>query len=180
MAAVRQIVLLRGINVGSHNRIAMASLRELLASAGFADARTYLQSGNVVLSSDLAAERLGEEVARLLLAAFGLQITVIVRTREELAGVVELDPLRDVATHPKRYQVSFLAAELDAGRVQELARLALGPERLLARGRELYSWHPEGVARSKLWNALASGRLGVATTARNWATVANLLELADG
>ena len=62
----------------------------------------------------------------------------------------------------------------------ELAELAVAPERLVAIGRELYAWHPRGVARSKLWTRLADRRLGVPATARNWTTVTKLLELAEG
>ena len=63
--------------------------------------------------------------------------------------------------------------------VQELTRLAHKSERLVADGRELYAWHPEGVARSKLWAGLAGKKLGVTATARNWTTVTTLLEMAD-
>jgi uncharacterized protein (DUF1697 family) len=89
---VRQIVLLRGINIGPRNRISMAALRELFTSAGFDDVRTYLQSGNAVLSSDADSERLAQECERRIMQAFGLNVDVIVRTRDELAGVVRRNP----------------------------------------------------------------------------------------
>jgi uncharacterized protein (DUF1697 family) len=84
-----------------------------------------------------------------------------------------------VATNPKRYQVSFLSAEPEPGLVEKLAGLAVEAEGFAAAGRELYAWHPDGVARSKLWNALAGQGLGVTATARNWTTVTKLLEMAD-
>jgi uncharacterized protein (DUF1697 family) len=96
-----------------------------------------------------------------------------------LADVVQCNPLKKVADNPKRYQVSFLAQELDPVAVEGLCALATDGERLVAVGRELYAWHPEGVARSKLWNRLAGSGLGTAATARNWTTVSKLLELAD-
>src|ERR1700722_14407958 len=107
-----QIVLLRGINIGPRNRIAMPALRELLTGAGFEDVRTYVQSGNVVLRSKLKPKKLEQECERLIAEEFGLQIPVVVRTRDELATVVKRDPLGDVADSPKRYQVSFLSAPL--------------------------------------------------------------------
>ena len=94
---MRQIVLLRGINIGPHNRIAMPALRELLAGAGFGDVRTYVQSGNVVLTSDAPPDRLAAECRALIAEAFGLDIAVVVRTRAELAEVVRRDPLGAVA-----------------------------------------------------------------------------------
>jgi uncharacterized protein (DUF1697 family) len=169
---------LRGINLGSRNRIAMPKLREALADAGFGDVKTYLQSGNVVLSSDKSAAAVGRELERLISDRFGLDIDVVVRSRAELAKVVQRNPLGDVATNPKRYQVSFLTAKPDAKVVRKLEALAAGGERLVASGRELYAWHPNGVARSKLWAALAGRGIGVTATARNWTTVTKLLELA--
>jgi uncharacterized protein (DUF1697 family) len=177
---VRQIVLLRGINIGARNRITMPELREALTKAGFEDVRTYVQSGNVVLSSDASPAKLARECERLIADRFGLEIDVVVRTRDELAEVVRRNPLEDVATDPKRYQVSFLSGKLDTEKVRELEAVAAPEERLAAVGRELYAWHPKGVARSKLWARLAGKGLGVDATARNWTTVTKLLELADG
>ena len=175
----RQIVLLRGINLGPRNRIAMPELRELLGQAGYREVRTYVQSGNVVLESDESPAALETSVERLIAEGFDLQISVIARTRDELADVVERNPLADVATDPKRYQVSFLSEALPAERVEELNAVAAKAERLIASGRELYAWHPNGVARSKLWAKLAGTGLGVKATARNWKTVETLLEMAS-
>jgi uncharacterized protein (DUF1697 family) len=181
----RRIVLLRGINLGPNRRVPMAELRELFSGAGFEDVRTYVQSGNVVVSdpADLADPadpgELEQRCERLIAGRFGFEVPVVVRTRDELAAVVERNPLGDVAHDPKRYQVSFLGAELEEGAVERLTELAAPNERVLADGRELYAWHPDGVARSKLWAKLAGTGLGVKATARNWTTVTTLLEMAD-
>jgi uncharacterized protein (DUF1697 family) len=175
----RQIVLLRGINIGSRNRIAMPALREALEEAGFGDVKTYVQSGNVVLTSRAAPETVARKVGRLIAERLGLDVDVVVRTRDELAEVVRRNPLGKVAKDPKRYQVSFLDAKPDPEVVRKLEGLAAGGEQLVADGREIYAWHPDGVARSKLWAALAGRSLGVTATARNWTTVTKLLELAD-
>ncbi len=87
---------------------------------------------------------------------FGLDVPVVVRTREELAAVVELDPLAAVATNPKRYLVSFLDEAADAGAQERLAARAAAGEVVHVDGREIYAWLPEGVGRSKLWSALAT------------------------
>jgi uncharacterized protein (DUF1697 family) len=172
-------VLLRGVNLGSRNRVAMPSLREELAAAGFEHVSTYLQSGNVVLCSAAPGEQLAGRVKRLLAERFELDVVVIVRTRDQLAEVVARDPLGEAAHDPKRYQVSFLEREPDRALVDRVAALAADSERLVAIGRELYAWHPAGIARSKLSAALAAPSLGIAATARNWSTVTSLLELAD-
>jgi uncharacterized protein (DUF1697 family) len=93
--------------------------------------------------------------------------------------VVDKNPLRKVAANPKRYQVAFLSAKLDATATKRLEDLRVDPEALVVDGREVYAWHPEGVARSKLWNALAAKSLGVTCTARNWTTVCKLLEMTE-
>ncbi len=174
-----RVVLLRGINVGPNKRIAMPALREALADAGFEDVRTYVQSGNVVLSSTTSAKQLTAQCAELIRDTFGFDVDVVVRTRDELAEVVKRNPLSDVAENPKRYQVSFLSDEPRAEVVRKLKELKAPTEEFAAIGKEFYAWHPEGVARSKLWNALAGQGLGVTATSRNWTTVTTLLAMAD-
>ena len=105
---------------------------------------------------------------------------VVVRTHDQLAQVVALDPLGDVADEPKRYQVTFLSAPVADEVLERLTAAAGAQERVVAHGHELYTWHPEGVARSKLWAAIAGKGLGVTGTARNWRTVTTLLEMAGG
>jgi uncharacterized protein (DUF1697 family) len=175
----RRVALLRGINVGPNKRIAMPALRDLLTRAGFEDVETYVQSGNVVLSTELAPDDLERECERLISEEFGFHVDVVTRSREELAKVVERNPFGDIATNPKRYQVSFLSGELEPQRVEALAAAATESERFVSLGRELYAWHPDGVARSRLWAKLAAPSLGVKATARNWATVTTLLAMAD-
>jgi uncharacterized protein (DUF1697 family) len=174
------VVLLRGINIGSRNRISMPKLREVLVGAGFGDVATYVQSGNVILASAKKADGVRRDVEQALANELGLEIEVVVRSRAELAKVVERDPLGDVATNPKRYQVTFLATKAPAGLKQKLQGVAAEQERFAISGREVYAWHPEGVARSKLWALLAGKELGVTGTSRNWTTVTRLLELAGG
>ena len=176
---MRQVVLLRGINIGPRNRIAMPALRKELAAAGFEGVSTYLQSGNIVLSSDTPPDELARDFGKLVSEVFGLQIAAVARTRDELATVVQRNPLADVAVNPKRYQVSFLSAEPDPDAVRACEAVAAPQERLVAVGRELYAWHPDGVGRSRLWSKLAGPALGVTATARNWSTVTALLAMAD-
>jgi len=179
LTSSRRILLLRGINVGPRKRIAMPKLRELLSANGFEDVRTYVQSGNVVLASGKSPKQLTRECERLIAERFGFDVDVVARTRDELAEVVRRNPLRDVAVEPKRYQVSFLDREPDSQAVDRVAAYAEDAERLVAIGREIYAWHPAGVARSKLWAALAGDALGVTATSRNWTTVTKLLAMAD-
>jgi uncharacterized protein (DUF1697 family) len=157
----------------------MPALREALEEAGYEDVGTYVQSGNVVLSSRKSAKRVQSDVARLLADRFDLDVAVLVRTRAELARVVERNPLGKVATNPKHYQVTFLESAPSAEVLRKLEAAAAGKERVVHSGRELYAWHPGGQARSKLAALVAGKGLGVTGTARNWTTVTKLLELAS-
>jgi uncharacterized protein (DUF1697 family) len=171
----RQIVFLRGINVGGHRRIPMADLRALLERLGYEGVRTHLQSGNVVLET----KALGSAIERGIEDGLGVQVEVFVRTRDELAEVIARDPLGKVATNPSRYLVSFLSAKPAAARVREAAAVDVAPEQFVVIGREIYAWHPKGLQASKLAKVLSERRLGVTATARNWNTVTKLLALAD-
>jgi uncharacterized protein (DUF1697 family) len=173
----QRVALLRGINLGSHKRVAMPALRELLADAGFDQVRTYVQSGNVVLASDAEPGSLERGLECLMADRLGFEVDVIVRTEDDLAQVVDKNPLAKVAVEPKRYQVTFLAEELEPARVDQLTTMAAPSERFVADGRELYAWHPDGVARSKLWAKLGGTGLGVKATSRNWTTVTTLLAM---
>jgi uncharacterized protein (DUF1697 family) len=124
----RQIVLLRGINLGAARRVSMADLRELLESDGYEDVRTHLQSGNVLLSSPLSPRRLETALERRLRERFGFEVPVLVRTRAELAKVVERDPLGAVATNGSCYMVSFLSKAPPAKIVRELEVADVAPD----------------------------------------------------
>jgi uncharacterized protein (DUF1697 family) len=175
----RHIALLRGINLGPNRRVSMPDLRALLTGLGYEDVRTLLQSGNVVLTSDLDPLPLEQELERQLADGLGFDVRVIVRTRDELADVIERDPLGDTAADPRRYQVTFLSGDPDPERLRRAEEAAVAPERFVLSGREIYAWHPDGVGRSELAMLLARGDLGAAATARNWNTVTKLLALAD-
>jgi uncharacterized protein (DUF1697 family) len=158
----------------------MPALRSALADAGYEDVETYVQSGNVVLSTTEEPAALERSLERLIEERFELAIPVVVRTRAQLAKVVKKNPLGDVAADPKRYQVAFLRSELTREAVEALQAATIEPERVVIDDLEIYSWHDAGVARSKLWAAIASKKLGVDATARNWTTVQRLLDMTGG
>ena len=156
----------------------MGELRERLHSAGHPEARTYLQSGNIVLDSDAEPEQLSAELTTQLAEWFGLDVPVVVRGAAELDAVVAANPLAGVAENPRYYVVTFLDREPDPDAVSRLAGQARDGEQLVHSGREIYVWHPLGQGRSKLALGLASAKLGVLATARNWTTVTALAEMA--
>jgi uncharacterized protein (DUF1697 family) len=175
---VLHVAMLRGINLGPRRRVPMADLRTLLTEAGYEDVRTYVQSGNIVLRSPAKPAEVERELQRLISERFGFDVPVVVRSRAQLAAIVKADPLGDVADDPKRYVVTFLAEKPGGDVVHRLQGLATDSEQFTSAGRQMYTWHPDGQARSKLAAALTGKGLGANATARNWTTVTTLLEMA--
>ena len=175
----QQIALLRGINLGSHRRVAMGDLRSLLESLGHEDVRILGQTGNVVLRASAPPEEVGPVLERRIAADLGVDSPVVMRTYKELAGVIAHDPLRGVATDPKLHQVTFLASEPSGEVIAALEAGDFAPERVVVAGREIHAWYPDGIGRSRLARRLTDERLGVTVTARNWGVVMKLLTLAD-
>jgi uncharacterized protein (DUF1697 family) len=170
------VALLRAINLGKRNRVAMADLRSLLAEQGYANVTTHLQSGNVVLEAPErrpgAVERSIEEALRQRL---GLDIDVMVRTGEDLAKVTRSNPFLARGADPSTLHVSFLKSPPPA--TAALAEADLAPDELVLMGKELYLRYPEGLGRSKMGAFLERTR-PVRGTVRKWSVVTKLAELA--
>jgi uncharacterized protein (DUF1697 family) len=168
----RQIALLRGVNVAGNKRVEMARLRKLLEELGYRDVRTHLNSGNVVFSGPRRSEK---HLETAIAKTFGFEVPVVLRSRDELAAVVAVNPLRDVATDPAKHLVVFCTAKAST----DLDPADFAPETFHVRGREVYLWAPGGIGTSPLAKLLATKSLGDKSTARNWRTVEKLLALAD-
>ncbi len=177
--ASRQVALLRGINVGRANRVAMVDLRALFETMGYIDVRTLLNSGNVVFTSSraapmAAAARIEEAIASRLRVS--TRVTVL--TAEEFAVIVTRNPLLKVADDPSRLLVAVLADSADRPRLNPMLKQRWAPEALAMGPRAAYLWCPGGVLASPLWETV--GRLlGDAVTSRNWATMMKLHSLIE-
>jgi uncharacterized protein (DUF1697 family) len=167
------------VNVGGNNKVPMAWLREAAAEAGFTDVATYLQSGNLVLTSKATAAEVRTQVAGLIRDGLGLDVAVAVRSRAELAKVIERNPMPEHVDEPSRLHVSFLAGKPDAEGVAAIDPAGYAPEEFVVAGDEIYLWFPNGAGRSKLATLPWRKRIGVAGTARNWRTVLAVLDLLD-
>jgi uncharacterized protein (DUF1697 family) len=174
------IALLRGVNVGGRQLVAMADLRVLLTGLGFENARSLLQSGNLVFESahtgGAALESMLEaEVEKQL----GLQTDINVRSAPQWKTIIAANPFgAEAASDPGRLVVMALKAPAGGDPVLALRAAIVGRERIEARCRELYIVYPDGIGDSRLTGALIERRLGVRGTARNWNTVVKLAALA--
>jgi uncharacterized protein (DUF1697 family) len=169
---MRQIALLRGVNVGGNKKVEMARLRKLLEELGYRDVRTYVNSGNVVFTGPRTSEK---RLEAAIADEFGFEVPVILRSRDELAAVLRANPLRKIATDPAKHLVVFCGAKAAV----ELDPADFVPETFHVRGREVYLWAPGGIGDSPLAKQLAAKPIGAKSTARNWRTVEKLLALAD-
>ena len=172
--AAKKVALLRGINLGARNKIAMGDLRELFADLGAEDVKTHVQSGNVIYEGPVDAGAIEARIKRDL----GLEIVVVIRTAAELAGVVDKNPFAKKASDPKQLHVTFLVAKPTAARVKDLDPERSPSDEFAVTGREVYLYTPNGYGVSKLSNAYFEKKLGVTGTSRNWTTVTTLAELA--
>jgi uncharacterized protein (DUF1697 family) len=172
------VALLRAVNVGGRGKLAMSDLRALLASLGYDDIRTHLQSGNAVFTTAATSpQRLEQEIERALAAQLGMTTRVLVRTRNELERIIADSPLLELADDHARLLVVFLSTAPDRELARELSPADFEPDVFAFGDRVIYTWHPHGVRTTKLSNAFLERRFGVVATGRNWRTVTRLAEL---
>ena len=176
--ATRQVALLRGINLGRSRRIAMADLRKMVSALGYADVSTHMQSGNVVLSTEDAPDVVARAIESAIARETSFDVSVLVRTRAEMDGVVADNPLADVVTDPARLLVAFLSIPPERSWL-DAAGLAGFDTRLLGLGAaELYIWCPDGILASPIPDALSKVKHpGLVATSRNWRTVIRLHDM---
>lgn len=181
------VALLRGINVGGNNKIAMADLREVVTSLGHTDVVTYIQSGNVVFSAqETSVAVLAAGLEQAIAQAFEARPRVVVLSRDELAQVVSDNPYA-AEPDPRRVHAVFFSEQpgpvvMDsvAAAAQEAAAKGSRDE-VTVIGRTMFLHTPDGFGRSDLAARLTRAGSGTAAgTARNWATVTKLLALCGG
>jgi uncharacterized protein (DUF1697 family) len=178
------ISMLRGVNLGPHNRIKMHALRALYQSLKLEAPRTYVQSGNVIFRmkdsrvTKKTITQLGGKIQNAISHKFGLSPAVILRTSEELRDAIAASPFSGRKNlDPARLLITFLARKPAAEARAKLLALKPNPEELYFVGREVYIYFPNGIGRSKLpW---ASLDLGTPGTARNLNSVSKMLEIAE-
>ena len=175
------ICMLRGVNVGGHNRLKMEALRALCESLKFEKARTYVQSGNIVFRTkgkDHSA--LAAKIRNAIEREFGFRPEVILRTVEELRKAIAASPFADRRDlEPGKLLVTFLASAPGPEGRTKLLGLKDQPEEIHLQGREMYIYFPNGAGKSKLpWSSIER-LLKTTGTARNWNSVTKMLAMAE-
>lgn len=174
-----RIALLRGINVGGHNRVPMAELRTLCEELGWTGVRTYIASGNVVFGAAADPPALESELESAIEDRFGLSVAVIVRDAEAWHAYAEANPF-PVASGNEPNRVALVLAKSPplAGAAPGLRERAADGERVERVGDVLWVHFPQGAGRSRLSPSAMERLVGSPVTARNWRTVRKLAELA--
>jgi uncharacterized protein (DUF1697 family) len=175
------ISMLRGVNVGPHNRIKMDALRAVYESLKLEEPRTYVQSGNIIFRTkekDLA--KLAIKIQDAIEKKFKCRPEVILRTTDELKKAIAATPFADRPDlEPGKILVTFLAAAPARDAEANLAKFKDYPEEVHLKGREMYIYFPNGAGKSKLpWSSVEK-LLKVTGTARNWNSVTKMLEMAE-
>jgi uncharacterized protein (DUF1697 family) len=169
------IALLRGVNVAGQRKVPMSDLRGLFETLGYADVRTYIQSGNVVFTAKTGTPAsLRSAIEKALKHDFGFDVTVLLRTAAEMAAVVERNPYG-----PDAY-VTFLDGAADKKRVAGIDPAPFSPDEFTVQGHEVFLRCPNGYGRTKINNTFFERKLATKATTRNWKTVTTLLDWASG
>ncbi|HEY5727732.1 MAG TPA: DUF1697 domain-containing protein [Acidimicrobiia bacterium] len=172
---IRCVALLRAVNVGGRGALPMALLRDICVGVGCTDVATYIQSGNVVLSSALDEPRLRRALEKSIADQAGVATEVMIRTAAEMEQVVESLPYPDAA--PKHLHVGFLHQRPGTDQAQAVRDIDMQPEDATVVGRQVYLLLPDGIGRSKLPSVVARRLGGPSTTVRNWRTVTTLRDM---
>ena len=167
----RFIVLLRGVNVGKGNRVAMAEFKPLLEGMGYTDVKTLLNSGNAVFSSSVrSGQKIAPAIAAQVESTFGVNTPVIVKSAAEWASIISGAPMNLPEAEHSRFLVAFGNDEEAVQTLAPLVPLAKPPERLYITSQAAYLYCPAGLLESKVGKAVL-GKAGRRVTTRNWGTV---------
>ncbi len=173
-----KVAFLRGVNVGSGNRVPMSELKAVVEACGYRDPRTLLNSGNVVFRAPRATTATAARRIRAGLAdRCAVDTPVLVRTRAELEQVLTENPLlRDAVSHPAKFLVMLFDGVVTADMAARITTAPFTVERAAVGAHAAYFSLPDGISASKPFELLGR-QLGTGVTSRNWNTMTKLLEL---
>ncbi|HNW69117.1 MAG TPA: DUF1697 domain-containing protein [Bacteroidales bacterium] len=178
----RYISFLRGINVGGHKKILMSELKRCFEELGLKNVATYIQSGNVVFSTDekIAPGELSKIIEHKIAESFGFEVPVIVRTYEQLQQITRKNPfLKNKMVNPEKCYVTFLSEQPLQELVNQISKLDFMPDEFLVAGHDVYLHIPDRYSDTKLSNDFFEKKLHVRATSRNWKTINTLVEMAN-
>ncbi|NRA83526.1 MAG: DUF1697 domain-containing protein [Gammaproteobacteria bacterium] len=178
---MRYISILRGINVGGHKKIKMTDLKDLYCALGLKNVETYIQTGNVIFSSEDNNEQLKTRLEQAINQHFGFEVPVIVRSNNQFNTLLSSLPFEglNIEDDGTKVLLTFLSAQPNAELVRAIAQYVVAPEQLVIDGATAYLHCPNGYGKTKLTNNFIEKKLQVIATTRNWKSVTKLAQLAN-
>lgn len=173
------VALLRGINVNGKNLLKMADLTRALDETGLPGARTYIQSGNIVLeSAETDSMVLSDRISEIIRTRFGYQVPVLTITQDELRLIRDKNPFIAAGfTELKYLHLTLFSSEPEPESVDAINPGIFAPDELVFSGKAVYLRCPSGYGSTKLTNTFFEKKLEVKATTRNWNTVITLCSM---
>jgi uncharacterized protein (DUF1697 family) len=176
----KHIALLRGVNVGGNNKIEMKRLKEAFGAAGFSDALTYINSGNVIFSGNMAVAELQQTCETLIFNTFGLRIAVAVLSAGELAAALAHAPAWWGSTPDTRHNAIFVIPPATAeGVCAEVGEIKPEYEKVAYHGKVIFWSAPLATFARTRWATVSKRATYQKITIRNANTAFKLAELSD-
>lgn len=178
----KYIALLRGINLGNRNKVLMADLRELFGKMGYSDIKTYIQTGNVVFSSDKSENNddLSSRIEKEILSTFGFEVPVIIKTKKELKDLISNNPfIKDGISDIERLHMTFLKDIPQENELEEINKLTniSNNDRFKIIDKSVFVYCSNLYLDTKFGNSFFERKLKVKASTRNWKTVLRINEL---
>ena len=165
-----------------HNSIKMTDLAALYSDHGFIRPETFIQSGNVIFSTEkeLPVTEIAQVIETALHVTFGYDVPVMIRTVPEMRNILSSNPfLGEANFDPAKMAVIFLHDNLTESRIEKVADIDYPPDKFKIIGNEIYTFCPNGFGKTKLYTNFFENKMKVKGTARNWKTITTLLDLAE-
>jgi uncharacterized protein (DUF1697 family) len=176
------VSLLRGVNMTGHNSVKMTELASLCRAMGCIDPQTFIQSGNIVfsVSDNTDPASLTSMIEEGIRDKWGYNVPAMIRTVVDLENIMSANPYLGVpGFDPARMAVIFLHEEASQEQIERVAGVNYPPDLFSIKGKEIYTWCPDGFGRTKIYTNFFEKKMKVTGTARNWKTVKSLLDLAS-
>jgi uncharacterized protein (DUF1697 family) len=168
------VAFLRGVNLGPNNKISMPALRGMAEVLGYTNVATYINSGNLIVTTPKKAATVEHEISKAIKGTFGRPIDVTVRTPAQLKEVLAENPYPD--GNPSQVTVAFLTKAPAKDAEDRVAAVAKNYEPFAFAGQQVYVNYSQGIGKSKLAEKF-SDIIGVSSTVRNIRTVERVLAL---
>ena len=173
-SSLEHIILLRGVTPNGKNAIPkMSYLVDILTEAGFQQVRTYIQSGNIILESDLDLEKIRERVHTLINENIGADLKMVIKNKSDFKKIVQENPFREDYLYDRIHVILF------QNDIQSLPLEKLdsdyGEEEICIGNHCLYLYLPRTAKRKKLNTNYLEKLFGVDLTMRKLNVVEKLL-----